>query len=263
MEAQSRASEIPRRLLQRLDDLGAVLATRGDAIALLALGSVGRDLERLDDHSDLDFFAVVEDGAKQRYLDSIDWLEELAPVVFSFANTVDGRKVLFGDGLFAEYAVFTLGELRSASYPPGRIVWRRADAPTGLEEGGRLPGPSPHDDAEHQANEALTNLYVGLQRDARGERLSATRLIQVHAVDRLLTFLELTTAGNGPRQDVFAIERGAEGRFPSDVLPLSLLVRGYEGNGDAALTMLAWFEERVEVNAALAAAIRRLAEPST
>jgi hypothetical protein len=63
------------RLLQRLDDLGGILAMRGDALALLGLGSVGRDLDRLDDHSDLDFFVVVEDGAKQRYLESVDWLE--------------------------------------------------------------------------------------------------------------------------------------------------------------------------------------------
>ena len=46
-----------------------MLAARGDAIALLGLGSVGSDLGRLDEHSDLDFFAIVEDGAKQRYLD--------------------------------------------------------------------------------------------------------------------------------------------------------------------------------------------------
>jgi len=93
--------DIPQRLLQRLDDLGVVLAQRGDALALLGLGSVGVDLGRLDDHSDLDFFVVVDDGAKQRYLDSIDWLEELDAVVFSFPNSVDGRKVLFADGLFA------------------------------------------------------------------------------------------------------------------------------------------------------------------
>jgi hypothetical protein len=35
----------------------------------------------------------------------------------------------------------------------------------------------------------LANLYVGVHRDLRGERLSAMCFIQVHAVDRLLTFL--------------------------------------------------------------------------
>jgi hypothetical protein len=256
--ADASDSDIPQRLLQRLDDLGVVLAQRGDALALLGLGSVGVDLERLDDHSDLDFFVVVDDGAKQRYLDSIDWLEELHAVVFSFPNSVDGRKVLFADGLFAEYAVFTVGELGGASYPPGRIVWRRDDAPAGLESG-RVPGPSPYDDAEYQLNEALTNLYVGLHRDLRGERLSAMRFIQVHAVDRVLTFLHLTEPGGGRPQDLFVVERGAERRFGPDVLPLARLVPGYAHNREAALAMLEWLEARADVSEVLAAAIRQLA----
>ncbi len=104
-------TDLPRRLLGRLDDLGRVLADRGDALALLGLGSVGADLDRLDEHSDLDFFVVVDDGAKRRYLADIDWLEALGPIAFEFENTVDGRKVLFEDGVYAEYAVFTLREL--------------------------------------------------------------------------------------------------------------------------------------------------------
>lgn len=252
------ATTIPERLLRRLDDLGAELERRGDALALIGLGSVGVDLHRLDEHSDLDFFAIVEDGAKQRYLDSIDWLEALCPVDFSFANTVDGRKVLFADGLFAEYAVFTLDELRAASYPPGRLVWSRADFPAGLESAGSVPGASPHDDPQYHVDEALTNLYVGLHRDARGERLAAARLIQQHAVDRLLTYLELATAG-AARQDPFAVERGAERRFPPDVLPLSRIVLGYDRNRDAAIAILEWLEARAGVDAKLAAEIRRLA----
>ncbi len=248
---------IPERLLQRMDELGAVLARRGDAIALIGLGSVGVDLDRLDEHSDMDFFVVVDDGAKQRYLDSIDWLEALGPVQFSFANSVDGRKVLFADGLFAEYAIFTVVELHAGSFPPGRLVWARDDAPAGIERSGKPLEPSPHADPEYQVNEALTNLYVGLHRDARGERLAATRLIQSYAVDRLLTHLELTEPG--PRQDMFVIERGVERRWGPDVLPLAQLVPGYDRNREAALAILGWLEARAEVDPMLAAEIRRLA----
>jgi hypothetical protein len=249
---------IPQRLLQRLDELGVVLERRGDALALFGVGSVGVDIDRLDDHSDIDFFAIVEDDAKQHYLDAIDWLEELAPVVFSFENSVDGRKVLFADGIFAEYAVFTLGELRTQSYPPLRLVWRRVDAPADLHDGaGRLPGTSPHDNVEWQVNEALTNLYVGLHRELRGERLGAMRFIQVHAIDRLLTFLDLTEST--PKQDAFVVERGAENRHASAALPLAELAPGYEHNREAALAILAWLEERAELNDELAAVIRQLA----
>jgi hypothetical protein len=246
---------IPDRLLERLDELGVVLARRGDAIALIGLGSVGADLDRLDDHSDLDFFVIVENGAKQRYLDSIDWLEELSPVGFSFPNTVDGRKVLFADELYAEYAVFTLDELAEASSPPGRIVWQRSDAPAGLERPRRLPAPSSYDSVEWQANEALTNLYVGLHRDARGETLSATRLIQTHAVDRVLTLAGLQAGGTG--QDAFAVERGAERRFGPGV-PLAAMVPGYGRNREAARAILEWLDVHAEVDPALGAAIGRL-----
>jgi hypothetical protein len=154
--------------------------------------------------------------------------------------------------------VFTLDELRASSYPPGRMVWKRDDAPDGLERG-RVPGPSTYDSAEYQVNEALTNLYVGLHRDLRGERLSAMRFIQVHAVDRLLTFLYLTESSGSPKQDAFVVERGAEKRFARDVLPLAAMAPGYDRNAEAALAMLEWLEARVDVSEALATSIRRLA----
>src|SRR5215470_14909846 len=182
----------PELLLQRLDAIARALPSRGDAVALIGVGSVGRALDRIDEHSDLDFFVIVDDGAKQRYLDDIDWLEAAAPVVYDFENTVDGRKILFADGIYAEYAVFTIEELRTATFAPGRIVWQRAGAPHDLAESGGRPAPSPLHTPEFHLNEALTNLYVGLHRDARGEHLSAMRLIQVHAVDRLLNYLDLT-----------------------------------------------------------------------
>jgi hypothetical protein len=253
-------SDVPQRLLARLDALGGVLRERGDAIALLGLGSVGADLDRLDDHSDLDFFAIVDDGAKQRYLDDIDWLEALHPVAYSFENSVDGRKVLWTDGLFAEYAVFTLPELRAGSYDGARLVWRRDDAPAGLEHAGVPLRASRYETPHHQLNEIITNLYVGLHRELRGERLAAFRLIQVHAIDRLLTWLDLTGAATAPRQDPFAVERGAERRLS---IPFGDFITGYERNRDAAIALLNWLEPRADVDATLADAIRALGRCST
>lgn len=50
----------PELLLARLDEIGAALARSNRALALLGLGSVGLELERLDRYSDLDFFAIVD-----------------------------------------------------------------------------------------------------------------------------------------------------------------------------------------------------------
>ena len=251
-----------RLLLDRLDAIARSVSTRPDTIALLGVGSVGRDLDRIDEHSDLDFFVVVDDDAKRRYLDDIDWLEEAAPVVYDFENTLDGRKILFADGIYAEYAVFTLHEVTSGTFMPGRVVWQRADAPDGLGDVGAVPAPSPLDTPDFHLNEALTNLYVGLHRDARGERLSGMRLIQVHAIDRLLRYVELTNEGLDGQQDAFAVERRAESRLAPAAFPFAQTMRGYEHNRESALAILDWIESRAPVSAVLAAKIRELAAAS-
>ncbi|GAA5017316.1 hypothetical protein GCM10023258_03500 [Terrabacter aeriphilus] len=254
-------SDVPERLLAFLDRLGAELERRGDAVALLGLGSVGRDLHRLDEHSDADFFVVVDDvAARDRYLADIDWLDAAHPVQWSFENSGAGRKALLRDGLFAEYAVFTLDEMATAGYPPGRVHWRRTDAPDGLEQP-RTPVPRPEPLA-HQVGEAMTNLYVGLHRDLRGERLTATRFIQGYAVDRWITVLGHLGLGRTARQDVFVVDRGVERRFDDDLLPLADLVPGYERNAHAAATLLRLLEAHVELDPSITAEVRALVERS-
>jgi hypothetical protein len=250
---------MPERLMAFLDRLGEVLAARGDAVALLGLGSVGRDLHRLDEHSDADFFVVVDDAAaRQRYLDDLDWLEAAHPIVWSFENSPVGRKALLEGGLFAEYAVFSLSDMTTAGYPPGRVHWHRADAPTGLETPtAPLPGAPL---LEEQVGEAITNLYVGLHRDLRGERLTATRFIQGYAVDRWVTILGLLGLGRGPQQDVFVVDRGVERRFGPDLLPLTDLVPGYERNAHAARTLLGLLDRHVELDPAMLAAVSEVLE---
>ena len=248
---------VPQRLLAFLDRLSAELERRGDAVALLGLGSVGRDLHRLDEHSDADFFVVVDDAAaRDRYLADVDWLAAAQPVVWSFENSRAGRKALLADGLFAEYAVFTLAEMDTAGYPPGRVHWCRTDAPAGLEVP-KVPVPQP-DSLEHQIGEAITNLYVGLHRDLRGERLTATRFIQGYAVDRWVTVLGHLGLGAGDAQDVFVVDRGVERRFGPDLLPLADLVPGYERNAVAAQTLLDLLERHVELDPTIVAAVRDL-----
>ncbi len=118
--------------------LGAELDRRGDAVALLGLGSVGRDLHRLDEHSDADFFVVVDDGAtRDRYLADIDWLEAAHPVVWSFENSDSGRKALLEGDLFAEYAVFSLrrhGDRGLSARPHPLAPCRRTRGARGAED---------------------------------------------------------------------------------------------------------------------------------
>lgn len=250
------------RLLGRLDSISGHLASQSDVVAVLGVGSVGVEIDRLDEHSDLDFFVVVDDGATQRYVADIDWLESAHEVVYSFANERNGRKALFGDGIFVEYAVFTVADLEQLPFTGARVVWARDDAPSDLVARGRAPAGPSLDTVEFHLGEALTNLYVGLHRELRGERLSASRFIQSYAVDRAVSLLRLTQPDAHRRCDPFDPTRRVESAYTAAELPLAEMVTGYDANPDAAATMLAWLGERFDVESAIGDAIRELIEAS-
>lgn len=106
--------------------------------------------------------------------------------------------------------------------------------------------------------EAVTNLYVGMGRDKRGERLSAMRFIQGYAVDRLLELAETIEPEQNVTRDIFADERRFEARHPSIARELSAWTQGYERNRESALAILSFLERHFEVNKAMVDAIREL-----
>ena len=245
-------------LLARLDDIGRALAGRDDALALIGLGSVGLETDRLDEWSDLDFFVIVQPGAKARYLENLDWLATAHPLAWHFRNTADGHKALMADGVFCEFAVFEPQELEHIPFAPGRVVWRR----DGVDERiatPRLGMPPPRTtDETWIVGEALSCLFVGLQRWHRGEKLSAARFVQGHAVDRLIELDALRT--HPVAGDPFNAERRLEARQPRLAAELPRLVPGYGDTPRAALAMLDALAARGAVlNEAVVAHIRRLA----
>ena len=250
----------PHPLITRLDEIGRSLAQSGHALALIGLGSVGEELHRMDDYSDLDFFVIVETGYKRRYIDDLDWLGDIAPIAYHFLNSPDGYKLLFADGIFCEFAVFELQELETIPFSPGRIVWRRENAPENLHRPAREPVRRERRPVEFLVGEAVTNLYVGMGRDKRGERLSAARFIQGYAVDRLVELADHIEPGQNVTRDIFVNERRFEARHPIVAKGLPSWVQGYERNHESALAILSFLEEHFEVNAAMAEAVRKLCE---
>lgn len=248
----------PQSLLKRLDEIGFSLERSGHALALIGLGSVGLEQERLDAYSDLDFFVIVEAGHKQAYLDSLQWLSDLQPIAYSFLNTDDGYKVLFADGIFCEFAVFEPAELEHIPFHAGRFVWGRDSVPDTWSQPAAISTQRSQRSQEWLLGEALTNLYVGLNRERRGEKLSAARFIQGYAVDRLVELVERIETARNVSGDPFAKERRFEGRFPQLAPELAKWMQGYEGNCDSALSILAFLEKHFEINGAIAQAIREL-----
>ena len=247
--------------LGRLDDLAASLAADSDVVAVLGLGSAGVEHARFDEHSDIDFFVIVDDSkAKQRMLADPRWLAAMGVVGFSFVNDPNGRKALFVDGLFVEYAVFTTEELRAIPFVGARVVWQRATNPTdltALNGGVAAPSPTSLDTVEFHLNEALTNLLVGLHRELRGERLAAARFIQVYAVDRVLALARLTEPATAQR-DPFEATRRVETAFPALAGPLRRMVAGYDRNWSSATAVLAWLTDHHDADPVIVSAVEAL-----
>jgi lincosamide nucleotidyltransferase B/F len=250
----------PQSLLTRLDEIGQSLERSEHALALIGLGSVGLELDRIDAYSDLDFFVIVEAGYKKSYIDSLQWMSDVHPITYSFLNTEDGYKLLFADGIFCEFAVFERDELKNIPFAPGRVVWKRADMPHTLGQPVSKQSTSTKRSKEWLLGEAVTNIYVGLQRDRRGEKLSAMRFIQGYAVDRLLELVEHIEPGNEIHRDPFVNERRFEQRYPDLVPQLRLWTQGYEKNRESALAILDYMEMHFEINEALANEIRKVSD---
>jgi lincosamide nucleotidyltransferase len=246
-------------LLRRLDEIASSLLRTNAALALLGLGSVGLETDRLDEYSDLDFFVVVSEGSKAAFIESLDWLERVRPLAYAYRNTVDGYKALFDDGVFCEFAVFGPSELPRIPFAPGRVVWRRE----GFDESVCAPitsGSAAPRSVEWLLGEALTGLYTGLCRLRRGETLAASRAIQGGVVGNVMELAQTLEAPSSVGRDPFAEERRFERRFPGLAAELSSFMQGYGRNPESALAILAFLERRFEVNAAMATAIRALCE---
>ena len=247
-------------LLSRLNEIGDSLAQRKTALALIGLGSMGKDIDRLDNFSDLDFFVIVKDGSKADYIDDLSWLSDIAPIAYAFRNTVDGYKLLYADGVFCEFAVFEMVELLQAAYAPGRIIWKVEGIDEKIRNPQKKTPPRHQSSVEWLVGEALSNLYVGLCRDKRGEKLSASRFIQGYAVDRILELAEHLSTPAVDNRDLFDLERRFEQRYPELAKQLPLFVQGYEHNAESAQEILVFLDAHFEVNPAMKTAILKLCD---
>ena len=248
------------RLLDRLAAIGQALADRPSALGLLGLGSVGVELARLDAYSGLDFYVIVREGHKATYLQDLAWLATACPLAYTFQNTDDGFKFLYHDGLYGEFAVFEPAELTSVPYAVGRWVWHAPDwNPDAWLSAPRQPQPVTQT-VDALVNEALTNLFVGLGRYRRGEKLSALRFIQGYAVDRIVELAAYLEAAQPGFEDPFNRERRFEARFPQTAAVLASLMPGYDATPAAARAILQFLSARFPVNPALKIAIEQLCD---
>ena len=111
---------------------------------------------------------------------------------------------------------------------------------------------------DHLLGEALTNLYVGLCRFYRGEKLSAFRFIQGFAVDRVIDLAGLMAVSSASTADLFDGPRRFEQRFPALAADLPALLPGYDHSPAATAAILTLLEAHFAVEPAIGGAIRDL-----
>lgn len=238
-----------QKLLKRLDAIGLSLASSAGAMALIGLGSAGSETTRMDAFSDLDFFVIVQAGYKQAYIADLGWLTAVHPIAFQFMNTADGYKLLFADDIFCEFAVFEEAELAHIPFSTERIVWQAETFDPSIVKPKQASTAALN--VEWLVGEAITNLYVGLCRYQRGEKLSAARFVQGYAVDRVLELAALVEDEQPAFRDVFGAERRFEQRFPVTAVNLPEFVPGYDHTPQAAQAILHYLDTHFTVNPAM------------
>ncbi|MDX9691807.1 MAG: hypothetical protein RBT45_05065 [Acholeplasmataceae bacterium] len=213
-------------------------------LCFLGLGSLANQ-ERLDDYSDLDFFLIVEEGYKPTYLESLFWLD-VKKIVYQFRNTNDGYKVLYEDGVFLEFAVFEESELKSAEFSPGRILYMKEGFDPSLVD--KSLKERKYTDPLYRVGEILTNLYIGLLRDKRGEKASAFSFIQVYAMHHIYHLLPELFKSENVEVDQYVAERRIEFRVKQSDQLINKMIQGYDKNKESAYAILQFISSHYEVN---------------
>ncbi len=243
----------------RLMEIANSLKNSGHAQALLALGSCSGNQEMMDDQSDLDFFVIAKPGYKMHYIDNLNWLSEISSTGFYFRNTVDGYKYFYKDGVYCEFAVFEEGELKNIDLSNGSIVWKEEEFDVSEIHFNSTLHYEKKLELDWMLGELLTNLYVGLCRFHRGEKLSAYKFVQNYAVDLLLQILRTQNPESYHQADRFDPARRIEAANIIGEDQLAEFIQGYDRTPQSALEILRFVEKNININNFMKLKIEELA----
>lgn len=237
--------ETMHKVYQRMEQLADHVASIKEVRCLLGLGSISSK-DRLDEYSDIDFFLIVENGYKKRFMDHLDWLEA-EPLVYTFQNTKDGYKAMYHDGIFAEFAIFDEEEIKTARFTGGKVFYQKDDFDLDLIKP-KFEPKHREVNVNFNVNEALTNLYIGLLRNLRGEKSSAMSFIQSYAYGLAIELFPTVFEEVKLEVDPYVFERRIEKRFPDQKELLKSMRLGIEHNQLSAKNILYFLNKYFEVD---------------
>ncbi len=177
---------------QFTQELRLKLAGDDRVLALIALGSMAQQDYQPDEWSDHDFFVITIQGVQEDIRQDLSWLPRTHDIVFKFRETEHGIKVLYRGGHLLEFAVFNEDELQMARLNRYRVLLDKAGiAPrlAELELATQDFVARSHTASEKRLGDFLMNIFVGVGRHARGEKLSGRHFVKTHALTHLLHLL--------------------------------------------------------------------------
>ncbi|MDJ0952771.1 MAG: hypothetical protein QNJ81_03755 [Acidimicrobiia bacterium] len=163
-----------------------------DVVGMIGAGSTGDAEREADQFSDHDVLVFTRDGAAAALRSDLSWLPDPERIVYVHVETVHGRGVIYDDGHLFEVAVIDGAELEVIRLNEYSVLVDKAGLASRLETvADRTEAEAQTDDPDGVARYGhfLQDMIVGVNRYARGERLSGNSRIRGRATSNLLSLL--------------------------------------------------------------------------
>jgi aminoglycoside 6-adenylyltransferase len=238
-------------------------ARRPDVRAALLVGSTARTETPADEWSDVDLALFVDDPAP--YLGGSEWLAPFGATLLTFVEqtAVGGsreRRVLFADGLEADFAIFAAADLEHLAADSGaletlrrgyRVLHDEIGAEPLLQRG--RPVQPQRSSLEELANDVWYHALWAAKKLRRGERWVARSCVDCYLHGRIVELAAVHALALDPRTDTWHGGRFLEQWGRDDVVGelWASLVRGPEDVAGALRRTVALFERLADETAEL------------
>ncbi len=196
---------------------------RSDVLGVVALGSTASTDHRPDRYSDHDLFVVTVDGAAQALRDDVGWLPDAHRIALCHTETRHGRGVVYDDGHVVEIAVFEPGELHVCRVNAYRVLHDTGDVAAwiaALASTTTAAQVAADLDGTERFAAFVQQMIVGINRDGRGEHVSANARLRGQALELLASLVrDLVPAEPDAAVDNLDPQPALRARPPEDRSP--------------------------------------------
>ena len=211
---QSNFPRVREEFERYIADLVASCRARPAIVGLVLMGSTA-DRERVDEWSDHDFAVIAEGDAVEALRNDLSWLPRADRIVAVAREHHDGFKAICASGAAIEFAVTDLAGLSTFYANSWEIAYGTGALATVMGIVSEKPLPNAENTAQRDMTVLLAALLIGVGRDRRGERLSASGSVRGLALDHLLLLLaRALTPDSDSRLDTLDQRRRFESVHP-------------------------------------------------